>query len=273
MLQADKISTAHFINLFLGSGACKVDARVFYKWTTGGDPVGGSAPDAAPAQQSEPSAEARAQDLDIEKQKLQLVGIDAEKFDYFFHKYYDKIFEYAFWNTGSHDQADDITGEVFARAWERRGQFRWQTYSFGAWLFKIAHNIVANENRRQSVRKESQYDPDSHGVTDPTTPADVLAQKSDQELIQQCLGQLTESQYEIIVLHHFVGMTTRQISLVTKLPLGSVNSHLRRGKRSLQRMLSDQDVMAGLSDAAQRIVRQAAIDDSGLNVIEGVEKP
>ena len=252
----------------------------FYKWASEGNNCGGPAPDEEPTTQSTPpedltssvapkdTDESHAEDLDIEKKWLQLVGLDSEKFDFFFNKYYDRIFNYAFWKTGNHDVAADVASEAFMLAWDRRRQFRWQGYSFGAWLFQIARSVVSHQHRWQQVRRETEFLPERHDQADETTPADVLDRKKDQELVRKCLELLAADPYEVIVLYHFVGMTAREIGLATKMPLGTVNSHLRRGKQVLRRCLEEHGAANGMSEMAQRLVRQASIEDSGLNVVD-----
>jgi RNA polymerase sigma-70 factor (ECF subfamily) len=221
--------------------------------------------------ESSPAATARAEDLVIEKKRLQLVGLDPEKFDYFFDKYYDQIFNFAFWRTGDHDQAADVASETFGVAWDRRGQFRWQGYSFGAWLFQIARSVLSHNKRRRETRRETEYIAEYHDPADETTPADTLAAKTDQAIVRQCLGQLSEAQHEVIVLNFFMGLTTREIAVITEWPLGTVNSHLRRGKRALRRSLAAHGNSGDLSEAAVRIIRQAERDDTELSIIEGTK--
>ncbi len=249
----------------------------FNKWASDGDAAGGAVPKVGPGtsvrpaevvQPDDSSGVAHAEDLEIEKKRLQLVGLNPDKFDYFFDKYFDRIFNYAFWKTGDHDTAADVSNETFLIAWERRGQFRWQGYSFGAWLFQIARSVVSHQQRKLQTRGETEYIPERHAELDETTPADVLEHKHDQELVRLCLKRLAPDPYEVIILHHFVGMTHRQITLVTKMPLGTVNSHLRRGKNALRQCLEEHGADNGLSEATQRIVRQAAIEDSELSMVD-----
>ena len=246
--------------------------RGLYKWAMDGDAADSPVPEtASPAVGNRPVPMC-AEDLVFEKKRLQLVGLDPEKFDYFFEKYYDQIFRFAFWRTGDYDEAVDVACETFAVAWDRRAQFRWQGYSFGAWLFQIARSVLSHEQRDQQVRGEVPYEPGTHDRPDEKTPADELARKNDQEVIRQCLARLSPAQHEVLVLNHFMGLTTRQIAVVIEKPLGTVNSHLRRGKRALQRNLAECGEAGGLSTEAMRIVRQAAIEDSGLMIMTPEEK-
>jgi RNA polymerase sigma-70 factor, ECF subfamily len=266
----------HYLVPEFNTGACKMYSDGFNNRAAQGhrpdipaSDIAGGQPIGAENLSGEPSGDedSLSLDLDIEQKRWRLAGVDPDKFDYFFDKYFDRIFSFAFWKSGDHDLAADIAGEVFLLAWDRRRQFRWQGYSFGAWLFQIARSVIGHHHRQRRVRSEIEYDPDNHEQVDVGTPGDELDRKTDQALVRFCLEQLSADQYEIIVLVHFVGMTTRQASLVTKRPLGTVNSHLYRGKQGLRRCLETHGAANGLSESALRIVRQVAVEDSGLNVV------
>lgn len=210
-----------------------------------------------------------AEDLEIEKKWLQLAGLDPDKFSFFFDKFYDRIFAYAFWQTGDEDQATDVAAETFLIAWEKRGLFRWQGYSFGAWLFQIARSVISHERRSARTHRETEFDAGRHGLVENRTPESELAAQTDGDLVNQCLGRLPAAQHEAIVLHHFVGLSVQQIAIVTQSPRGTVASHLRRGKIALRRCLEKHGTAHGLSEVAWRIIRQAAVDESEFSVIDG----
>ena len=71
-------------------------------------------------------------------------AVDPDAFDRFYDKYHDRIFAFAYWRTGDEDAATDVTAETFLTAWEKRGRFRWQGYTFGAWLFQIARGVISH---------------------------------------------------------------------------------------------------------------------------------
>lgn len=200
----------------------------------------------------------RAEDLEIEKKQWRLAGMDPEKFSYFFDKYYRRIFEYAYLRTNHREMANDIASEVFEVAWERRAQFRWQGYALGAWLFQIARNVANHHLRRQQVRAETWYRTEHHGVIAAGTPAQDLEDKTDQELVQICLRGLKPEPREAIILRYFMGMSLRQVASATKMPEGTVNSHLRRGKEALRTKLRTTGIRNRLSESAQYILDQAS---------------
>lgn len=166
----------------------------------------------------EPFDPGSSEELVIEKKRLQLVWIDPEKFAYFFDKYHDRINAFAYWRTGDADLAADITNTVFALAWQKLGRFRWQGYTFGAWLFQLARGELANALRKRKRRKEEEFIPERDEPLHEESPDHVLSRQADSELVQVCLGQLDEARHEVFVLHYWVGLTTSQIATVMKIP-------------------------------------------------------
>jgi RNA polymerase sigma factor (sigma-70 family) len=223
-------------------------------------------PEPVPGAGDAPSDDAS--ELDIEKRWLQLAAVDPDQFDHFYDKYHDRIFAFAFWRTGDEDAATDVTAETFLTAWEKRGQFRWRGYTFGAWLFQIARSVISRRQRRSRIERDTTYDADRHDVVVTDTPETEWETRRENALVSACLGQLTDGQREVIVLHHFVGLSVRQIAHVTEWPQGTVNSHLRRGKEALRRCLERHGAAHGLSEAAMRMIRRAALETSDLHVVE-----
>lgn len=252
--------------------------RDFHRWS--GNEGGGSGPAgnrnpgiSRPSPDPAESKDARApgpgaEDLEIEKKKFRLAGVDPEKFDYFFDKYYDRIFAYAYWQSGDHDVAADVASETFLRAWDKRARFRWQGYTFGAWLFQIARRVLNHHRRRVQTRGETAFVPERDDTAVEAIGTAEMEQRIDQELIRRALRELKPDPFEVVVLHHFVGMTTRQISLVTQRPEGTVKSHLRRARKVLGRWLTTHGPQEGLSDRALRIVRRATAEAEGLRTVK-----
>lgn len=206
------------------------------------------------------------EDLAIEKKRLQLVWIDPEKFTYFFDKYHDRINAFAYWRTGDADLAADITNTVFALAWQKLGRFRWQGYTFGAWLFQLARGEIANALRKRQRRKEVKFIPERDEPLHEESPDLILSRRTDSELVQVCLGQLDETRHEVFVLHYWVGLTTAQVATVMKIPRGTVTSHLKRGRKRLL------DALGELGDeravAFQNAVKAQVLEDADLRLLD-----
>ena len=65
--------------------------------------------------------------------------------------YVERLYRYAYRRLGSHPDAEDITAQTFTRALERLDQYEWRGAPFGAWLFRIAHNLIVDQHRRPAA--------------------------------------------------------------------------------------------------------------------------
>ena len=79
---------------------------------------------------------------------------DAEAFSYLYEKNVTRIYNYIFYRIGSASDAEDITSRVFYRAFGHINSYVEKGVPFSAWLYRIAHNLIANWHRDNLRRKE-----------------------------------------------------------------------------------------------------------------------
>jgi len=94
-----------------------------------------------PAASSEENDEAAL----IEQAKSDPVG-----FGELYERYVDRIYSYVYYRVGSHYDAEDLTARTFQRALEHMARYEDRGAPFSAWLYRIAHNLVANWHRDRS---------------------------------------------------------------------------------------------------------------------------
>ena len=208
-------------------------------------------------------------DLEIERRWVHLSQVDPEKFEYFYRKYRPRIFKYAFLNLRDHDLASDVTSEAFSLAADNLGRFRWQGHSFGAWLFRIARNVLLQEVRRRKARPETRFVPEYHDRADGSRPDAELDRSEDSRLLMDAMDRLREVRREIFLQKYGLGLTTREIAVVMDMPEPTVKSHLQRGRTELLTILTQMGLERPMSDRARRIVMKAVAGDRGWGVVEG----
>lgn len=83
---------------------------------------------------------------------------DRDAFGELYERYVERIFNYTYYRTGNVYDAEDLTERVFYRALRHIRNYRNRGLPFSAWLYRIAHNLVANWHRDNSRRKEISLD-------------------------------------------------------------------------------------------------------------------
>src|SRR5512137_2072325 len=77
---------------------------------------------------------------------------DADAFGDLYERYLARIYRYTFYRVNDVADAEDLTEVVFLKAWKALGDYRAGVVPFGAWLYRIAHNVIIDRHR---TRKET----------------------------------------------------------------------------------------------------------------------
>ena len=128
--------------------------------------------------------------------------------------------------TGDPSRADDLAQETFIRAWERLHTIG-DAGKFKAWVMKIAYNMFLQSHRRQG--REARL-ADALGREQLAAESHVTRSRDAGIAdLPRMLATLTEGERTAMVLCYAYGMSHREITELTDMPLGTVKSHIRRG--------------------------------------------
>jgi RNA polymerase sigma factor (sigma-70 family) len=137
---------------------------------------------------------------------------------------------------GAHHDAEDVTQQVFVRAWRSRETFDPGRGELGGWLVGIARRLVLD---RLSARARERELAERVGRVSGGPPPAVPDQVVDAVLVADELQQLPAPVRMVLRLAFFHDLTHQQIAALTGLPLGTVKSHARRGLERLRRRWED----------------------------------
>jgi RNA polymerase sigma factor (sigma-70 family) len=130
------------------------------------------------------------------------------------------------------DAADDITQDIFVRAWDKLPTFRGES-AFGTWLHRLGVNVVLT--RRRSEKSERTWIMDDDAGLDSGTPTTMNpAARMD---LDAAIARLPEGARKVFVLHDVEGWTHEEIAEQMGLVPGTSKSQLSRARAALRRML------------------------------------
>ena len=115
-----------------------------------------------------------------------------DAFGLLYERYVGKIYNYVYFRVGNANDAEDLTAKVFFKALKNIGTYRHLGLPFSAWLYRIAHNLVANHFRDRAkvteVSIENLVIPDTSRSSSPEV---YLSKKQDNTYLLRLINDLT----------------------------------------------------------------------------------
>jgi len=171
------------------------------------------------------------------------LGGDQNAWELIVHQYWRKVFNIAYKFVGKHDEAEDLTQDIFIKIFKSLSTFD-RRANFQTWLISVSRNLCIDHYR--SVRKERetidrQVDPNelTPASTDPG-PMAALEQRDRVTLLRQALGQLPDTLRTAVLMRDIQEMSYQEIADKLGLPEGTVKSRFNRGRTELARHVKKQ---------------------------------
>jgi len=148
--------------------------------------------------------------------------------------------------TGNHHDAEDLSQEVFIKAYRHIKDFR-SDGKLSSWLYRIAVNTNINQYRKKSTQArklQASYDELNpfqerfSGVNDARNPEECAEAGLMQSHVEQALGRLTPKERSIFVLRHYNDLPLKEIAEIHQVKVGTIKSMLFRTIKKLQKELS-----------------------------------
>jgi RNA polymerase sigma-70 factor (ECF subfamily) len=162
---------------------------------------------------------------------------DRAAFGALYRRYVDRVYGYCFYLLGDHHDAEDATERTFTAALAAVDGFRDEGATFRAWLFRIAHNQLANALRSRDRQRAASLEV----VAEPRAnadPAGLLSLAEDARSLRRALDQLPVDRRQVVVLRFVDGLSAREIGAVLGRSEGAVRVLQHRALRQLAEMLA-----------------------------------
>jgi RNA polymerase sigma-70 factor (ECF subfamily) len=172
---------------------------------------------------------------------------DVNAFGELVDRYHGKIYGLTYNMTSNREDAEDLTQEVFIKAFEALPKFKGNS-SFYTWLYRIAVNKTINyrkkRNRKRSLSldqfdQEIKVDEVYHDLIAKGSPLRNVSLTELQEKLNEALQNLSEKHRTVLVMHDMQGIPHEEIAKVVKASVGTVRSRLFYARRQMQAELTE----------------------------------
>lgn len=160
---------------------------------------------------------------------------DNEAFGLLYERYVRKIYNYIYFRTGNINEAEDLTAKVFHRAFRHIESYNQRGVPFSAWLYRIAHNLVANWYRDRSRKKEVALDEQLPSSFQFDFPESSLEKSQESEKMIKVIRKLPPERQQLIILKFVEGLSNSEIGLIMRKSEGAIKSLYHRTLESLRK--------------------------------------
>jgi RNA polymerase sigma-70 factor, ECF subfamily len=179
------------------------------------------------------------QELSDEDALTKAIEGDGEAFGVLYERYVTRIFNYIYYRTGNVNDAEDLTGRVFFRAMRHIRSYNQRGLPFSAWLYRIAHNLVANWHRDNSRRKEIPLDDGLMSFSGGSHPEHELMQAEEQDSLLKVLRKLPAERQQLLILKFVDHLSNAEIGQVMGRTEGAIKSLYHRTLLSVRDELGE----------------------------------
>ncbi len=162
---------------------------------------------------------------------------DESAFNQLVLRYQEKVYWVARRFVTDHEGADDVTQEVFVKAYESLKEFRGDS-SLYTWLYRIAVNLALNAVRKRKVREFFRMD-EMYDVIDGGTeqPDEALERREERSLIEQAIERLPKKQKAVFLLRYYEEMPYEEIAKVLNTSIGGLKANYFHAVKKIQEYL------------------------------------
>jgi len=171
---------------------------------------------------------------------------NAQQFEAFLRNHQDLVFSTAMRLLANKAEAEDVSQEVFLKAYQRFGDLQHSPTAAG-WLRTVATNLSLNHLSRYRARWSFFSELFTSRGDDEEAPAELVAPENVEEavaaserrtLVEQALRKLPAAQRVPLVLFHLEGLSYENIATQLGVSLGKVKTDIFRGREALRRKLA-----------------------------------
>ena len=168
-------------------------------------------------------------DLSEEVALINAAKTDPEAFGLLYERYVERIYNYIYFRVGGAGDAEDLTAKVFFKALRNIGGYRHMGLPFSAWLYRIAHNLVANYHRdRFKIQEISIENLIVEDTNRSSAPEHMMETKQENDFLMSLVNDLSSQKRELIILKYVQKLSNEEIGQIFGKTEGAIKSLYHR---------------------------------------------
>ena len=153
---------------------------------------------------------------------------DDEAFSLLYQENLKKIYNYIYYRTGNSHDAEDLTARVFQRALNHISKYKKTNVPFSAWLYRIAHNLVANWHRDNNRRKEVPLEEQTELRNKQEIPEREIEDRQEIEFLLKSIHRLSHDRQMVLILKYVEDLSNKEIGDIMRKSEGAIKSLYHR---------------------------------------------
>ncbi len=159
---------------------------------------------------------------------------EPEAFGALYERYVNRIYNYVYYRTGNQHDAEDLTARVFFRAMRHITNYEDKGVPFSAWLYRIAHNLVANWHRDNSRRQEIPLNDGYTQNVEKEHPEAALLHSEEHDTLLNMIRKLPIDRQQLLILKYVDRLSNAEIGQIMGRTEGAIKSLYHRTLLSLR---------------------------------------
>ncbi len=201
--------------------------------------------DAKSSQEPDGALPSPADEQIVEAQLVERAKSDPIAFSELYERYVDRIYTYVYYRTGDPRDAEDLTARVFYRALAHMPEFNQTGAPFVAWLYRIAHNLVANWHRDRTRHPEVPLDLWQPAPMPEGAPHTQAVRSETQTNLLEVIRGLPWERQQLLILKFVDGLSNLEIGTILGRSEGAIKSLYHRTLLSLREELEKRGIFEG----------------------------
>jgi len=177
---------------------------------------------------------------------------DPDAFAQIYDEHVDVVYRSIYYKVGDPSVAEDLTAEVFAKAWERIDRFQWRNVPVQHWLLRIARNMVIDHYRSRK-RITSPLDELGDTPSDDPSPEESVARDIEVASLGLALGHLPDEQRDVLILRFVEGYSHKDVAGVLGKSVEAVRQIQVRALRALHNLIREDGTAKGVRSSTADI--------------------